>query len=81
MIGINNRDIRCFEKDGGTVTVTEELSPLIQHDAVIVSESGIETPHDLKRALAHAHAALIGTSLMQSASLPEKMHAFMGVSL
>lgn len=71
MVGINNRDIRKLELDDGNVSLTEELAPLIPRKYVRVSESGIASVDDLKRALRHADAALIGTSLMK-ASDPEK---------
>lgn len=80
LIGINNRDISRFETDDGTVSVTEELAPLITSDALIVSESGIATHDDLCRALAHADAALIGTSLMSASSISAKMRELMGMA-
>ena len=71
MIGVNNRDIRNLELDDGNVSLTEELAPLIPRKYVRVSESGIASVEDLKIALRHADAALIGTALMK-ASDPEK---------
>jgi indole-3-glycerol phosphate synthase len=62
-IGINNRDLRTFEVDLGTV---ERLAGLIPHDRTIIAESGIATSRDLARAYrAGAHAALIGEMLMR----------------
>ena len=81
MIGINNRDIACFETDDGTVAVTEALAPRISRDVVLVSESGIATRADLQRALAHADAALIGTSLMSATSISGKMRELMGAGI
>lgn len=80
MMGINNRDIACFETDGGTVAVTERLAPLISKGAILVSESGIASADDLRRALRCADAALIGTSLMQAPSIRSKMREFLEVS-
>jgi indole-3-glycerol phosphate synthase len=79
MIGINNRDITAFERDGGTVSVTESIACLIDTDELLVSESGIDTASDLARALAHTNAALIGTSLMRAPSIEQKFEEFMGV--
>ncbi len=66
MIGINNRDIGKLELDDGNVSLTEKLAPLIPKRYVKVSESGIAGTEDLKRALRHADAALIGTALMKA---------------
>jgi len=81
MIGINNRDITAFERDGGTVSVTESMARLIDTKALLVSESGIESADDLARALAHTNAALIGTSLMRAPSIEQKFEEFMGVGI
>lgn len=66
MVGINNRDIEKLERDDGNVTLTERLAPLIPDTYLKVSESGIASIDDLKRALRHTSAALIGTYLMRS---------------
>jgi indole-3-glycerol phosphate synthase len=65
MVGINNRDIFKLEKDGGSVEVTEKIAPLIK-SKIKVSESGIQTVEQLKRALRFADAVLIGTAFMMS---------------
>jgi len=65
IIGINNRDLRTFTVDLGT---TERLAPRIPRDRVIVAESGIHGPDDVRRlAAAGAHAVLVGESLMVAA--------------
>src|SRR5690606_29482739 len=65
IIGINNRDLRNFTVDLGT---TERLAPRIPRDRVIVAESGIHGPGDVRRlAAAGAHAVLVGESLMVAA--------------
>ncbi|MBP1912813.1 indole-3-glycerol phosphate synthase [Thermococcus stetteri] len=66
MIGINNRDIEKLELDDGNVSLTERLAPLIPGKYVKVSESGIASTEDLRRALRHTDAALIGTALMKA---------------
>ncbi|MCD6373443.1 MAG: indole-3-glycerol phosphate synthase TrpC [Thermococcus sp.] len=72
MIGINNRDIRKLELDDGDVSLTERLAPLIPKRYVRVSESGISTMDDLRRALRLTDAALIGTALMKAED-PERL--------
>ena len=72
MIGINNRDIGRLEKDDGNVSLTAKLAPLIPNRFVKVSESGISSIQDLKIALSHADAVLIGTAFMK-ADDPEKI--------
>jgi len=71
LIGINNRDLKTMEIELGT---TEELAQKVPKDRLIVSESGILTKDDLDRVLAAgAHAALIGTGIMKSESIEEKL--------
>ncbi|WP_457548568.1 indole-3-glycerol phosphate synthase TrpC [Archaeoglobus sp.] len=64
IVGINNRDIGKLEKDDGNVSLTEKLAPLIPNKFVKLSESGIRSLDDLKRALRFADAVLIGTAFM-----------------
>lgn len=63
LVGINNRDLHTFKTD---IAVTEDLIDGSAGDALIVSESGIETPADIRRlTAAGAHAFLIGESLLR----------------
>jgi indole-3-glycerol phosphate synthase len=63
LIGINNRDLHTFKTD---IAVTEQLLSGYRGDALIVSESGIETPVDIRRLrAAGARAFLIGESLLR----------------
>ena len=64
IVGINNRDIDQLEKDDGNVSLTEKLAPLVPNKFVKLSESGIKSLDDLKRALRFADAVLIGTAFM-----------------
>jgi indole-3-glycerol phosphate synthase len=72
LIGINNRNLDSLHVD---ITNTEKL--LKRYDkgkAVIISESGISTPDDiqyLKRA--GADAFLVGTSIMQTPNIGDKI--------
>ncbi len=64
IVGINNRDLATFEIDLGT---TSRLAGHIPPSAIVVSESGITTPEDVKRLAAqHLHSVLIGELFMKS---------------
>ncbi|ASI98905.1 indole-3-glycerol phosphate synthase TrpC [Thermococcus celer] len=76
MIGINNRDIAILERDDGNVELTERLCRHVRGDVVRVSESGIRSIDDLKRALKCADAALIGTAFMMAENTEEFVRAF-----
>lgn len=63
LIGINNRDLTTFQTDLAT---TEELAEEAPADVTIVSESGIFTAADARRARdAGADALLVGEALMR----------------
>jgi indole-3-glycerol phosphate synthase len=63
LIGINNRDLHTFKTD---ISTTEHLLRGYRGDALIVSESGIETPEDTRRLdRSGACAFLIGESLLR----------------
>lgn len=68
IIGVNNRDLQTFQVDLGTTgRLAEHIPP--GSDCVLVSESGIATPEDIK--LLHrqgARAVLIGETLVRAAS-------------
>jgi indole-3-glycerol phosphate synthase len=62
LIGINNRDLHTFRTD---IAVTEQLMAGYRGEALIVSESGIETSADIRRLYAAgARAFLVGESLL-----------------
>lgn len=70
IIGINNRDLTTMKVD---ISTTEKLAPLIS-DRIIISESGISSPHEAARMIdAGAHAVLVGTSIMQG-DIYERTH-------
>lgn len=60
VIGINNRDLRTLETD---IARTEELAPLAPAGAVLVGESGIASPDDVRRLSGLVDALLVGSSL------------------
>src|SRR5205085_8818492 len=64
MVGINNRDIRELELDGGTVSRTVSLTRAVPPGVLVISESGLRCPEDVARAwAAGADAVLVGTAL------------------
>lgn len=71
LIGINNRDLTIMEIDPSR---TERLAKLIPDEVTAVSESGISEAADVKRMLkAGADAVLVGTSIMKSENIEEKV--------
>jgi indole-3-glycerol phosphate synthase len=76
LIGINNRDLHTFKTD---IAVTEQLLRGYRGDALIVSESGIETPADIRRLhAAGACAFLIGESLLREGDPSRRLAALTG---
>lgn len=73
IIGINNRDLETMKVD---LTRTEDLAPSVPDNVIIVSESGIRGPDDVKRVLgAGADAILVGTALMRSDDVRRKVQS------
>ncbi|MBN2013785.1 MAG: indole-3-glycerol-phosphate synthase [Candidatus Altiarchaeota archaeon] len=74
LIGINNRDLRTLGIELGT---TEDLAKKIPKNKIVVSESGIKTKDDMERLKkAGAKAFLIGTSIIMSENIKEKVMEF-----
>ena len=68
IIGINNRNILELELDAGDVRVTEELAPLVPDSVLILSESALQSPEDVRQAVrAGADAVLVGTAILRAA--------------
>jgi indole-3-glycerol phosphate synthase len=64
IIGVNNRNLKTFEVDLDTSIRLAALAPT---DAVLVSESGINTAEDIRRLRGSGyHAFLVGEQLMRS---------------
>jgi indole-3-glycerol phosphate synthase len=62
VIGVNNRDLRTFAVD---IATTARLRPLVPAECVLVSESGIHTPDDVRRLKEMGvDAMLVGESLV-----------------
>jgi indole-3-glycerol phosphate synthase len=76
LIGINNRDLHTFVTDIG---VTERLLASYRGEALVVSESGIDSAADIARLdAAGARAFLIGESLLRGGAQEKKLGALMG---
>ena len=73
IIGINNRDLKTFKVD---FNLTFELAALVpgRDDRILVSESGISAPEQVKRLKnARINAALIGEELMKAQDIGKKI--------
>lgn len=76
LVGINNRNLKSFVT---SLTVTEELAPLVPPDRCLVSESGIFTHGDGQRvAAAGAKAVLVGESLMRQPDVGQALRRLLG---
>jgi indole-3-glycerol phosphate synthase len=66
IIGVNNRDLKTFVT---TLDTSVRLATLALGDALLISESGIETPMDIEKLLQSGFKAfLVGESLMRAPS-------------
>jgi indole-3-glycerol phosphate synthase len=64
MLGINNRNLRTFET---SLQTTLDLLPRISPDKLVITESGILAPDDVKRMRdADVHAFLVGEAFMRA---------------
>jgi indole-3-glycerol phosphate synthase len=76
LIGINNRDLHTFVTD---IAVTERLLTDYKGDAMIVTESGIDSSDDIRRLdAAGARAFLIGEGLLKGGEPALKLRELMG---
>jgi indole-3-glycerol phosphate synthase len=76
LVGVNNRDLRSFVTD---LAVTERLAPLAPKDALLVTESGIFNPDEVRRLeRSGARAMLVGESLMRQADVTAATRALVG---
>jgi len=71
MIGINNRNLRTFET---SLSNTISLLPLVPKDVVVVTESGINKPDDIKMMRENkVNTFLVGEAFMRAESPGEKL--------
>jgi indole-3-glycerol phosphate synthase len=64
LVGINNRNLRTFET---SLQTTIDLLPRIPAERLVVTESGIMVPDDVKRMRdANVHAFLVGEAFMRA---------------
>jgi indole-3-glycerol phosphate synthase len=64
LLGINNRNLRTFET---SLQTTINLLPRISPDKLVVTESGVLAPDDVKRMRdANVHAFLVGEAFMRA---------------
>jgi len=62
LVGINNRDLVTFDT---RLETTERLAPLVPPGVILVAESGMRSPADVRRMVAAgAHAVLVGEAFM-----------------
>ena len=73
MLGINSRDLRTFETDLDTIV---DLLASIPDDRLVIAESGIHTPRDVKRLRdAGVHSFLVGEAFMRAQHPGERLAA------
>lgn len=71
IIGINNRDFNNFKIELGR---TEKLASLVPSNITLVSESGVQSPEDVKfLSKLGVDAILVGSSIMQTPYILEKV--------
>jgi len=76
MLGINSRDLRTFETNLDTVV---DLLASIPDDRLVVAESGIRTPEDVKRLRdSGVHSFLVGEAFMRAEHPGEHLAALFG---
>ncbi|WP_020593704.1 indole-3-glycerol phosphate synthase TrpC [Kiloniella laminariae] len=69
LLGVNNRNLKTMQID---IATTEELSRMVPAEKLLIAESGLHTPEDLKRMKATgATTFLIGESLMRQDDVAE----------
>ena len=78
IIGINNRDLRTFRTD---LQTTVRLLPHIPAGTLVISESGISTPEDIRwLAERGVHGVLVGEHFMRQPNLAAAVRELMEVS-
>jgi indole-3-glycerol phosphate synthase len=81
LVGINNRDLRDFSVDLQTTAKLLADRNVADRGILVVSESGLHTPADLKTVVnAGAQAVLIGESLIRQPDPGQALAALLGQS-
>ncbi|MEM3736529.1 MAG: indole-3-glycerol-phosphate synthase [Candidatus Bathyarchaeia archaeon] len=79
LVGVNNRNLDTLKVD---LKKTQRLAPLIRRrcpEALVVSESGVETADDVRFLLScGADAVLVGSSLMRAKDVVAKVEELVG---
>ncbi len=76
LIGINNRDLRTFKTD---LEHSLRMRELVPDECVLIAESGIRTPADVKRLeAAGVDAILVGETLMAKADIGAAVDELLG---
>lgn len=71
LVGINNRNLRTFDV---SLQTTLDMLSLIPQDRIVVTESGIFAPEDVRLMRSHnVHAFLVGESFMRAKDPGEKL--------
>jgi indole-3-glycerol phosphate synthase len=64
LMGINNRNLKTFEV---SLQTTLDMLPDVPADRLLITESGIQTPEDVRRMReAKVHAFLVGEAFMRA---------------
>ncbi|MCX5782527.1 MAG: indole-3-glycerol phosphate synthase TrpC [Elusimicrobia bacterium] len=77
IIGINSRNLNDFKVD---LSIVAKIYPKIPKDKIVVAESGIRTPSDIKKLLSFGiNTFLIGNTLMTSTNIKETLEDLRGI--
>ncbi|MDP2901719.1 MAG: indole-3-glycerol phosphate synthase TrpC [Methylovulum sp.] len=77
MMGVNNRNLRTFET---ALQTTLDLKAQVPTDRLIITESGIHTPDDVKLMLDNGiYAFLVGEAFMRAERPGQKMRELFGL--
>jgi indole-3-glycerol phosphate synthase len=78
LVGVNARDLKTLEVDPDTFG---RLAPLVPADVVLVAESGITSPVDVKRFVGEgARAVLVGEALVKDGDPEAAVRALTGIT-
>jgi indole-3-glycerol phosphate synthase len=76
MIGINNRNLQTLQMDNTNV---ERLFPLVPKDITVVAESGFSTHAEMMKLTSLGiHIFLVGTSILKSPDMAQKIRELKG---